>query len=237
MAQLPESDLKHSPFVAIFGGSFNPIHLGHMRLVLEVLEATEPKRFDLLPCARPPHKGCRDILPFELRVEMLRAATQGLDKVRINVMENERDGPSYTADTLQLYADREPQFRHCFIIGAEDFPLIRTWFQWERIPQLADILVVPRAGFGHKEFDDTVHDLWPESVPMTPPCPAMDAAYALPGVANAGWLLHLPLPRLDIRSELIRERLLADRSVRFLVPDAVNAILLDHPEIKDTWKT
>lgn len=228
--------VRDKPLLGILGGTFNPVHLGHMRLVVEVLESVRPARLDLLPSARPPHKGGRRLLPFDLRVDLLNAAIAGLGNLRVNTLENERDTPSYTVDTLRLYKDREPEYRPFFILGAEDFSLITTWRQWEILPYLADIVVVPRSGAGGEVFSDTVRDLWPAAVPSNPPFEGADAAYALPGVADAGWFIHLPLPRLDIRAELIRERLLAGRSARFLLPDAVHALLLEYPEALAAWR-
>ena len=207
-----------------------------MRLVLEVLESVRPERLDLLPSARPPHKGGRRLLPFDLRVELLKAATAGMDAVFVNSLENERDTPSYTVDTLRIYREREPESRLFFILGAEDFSLISTWQQWEMLPYLADIMVVPRAGAAVEVFSDTIRECWPKAVPVPPSFGSADMAYAIPGVADAGVFIHLPLPRLDIRAELIRERLLAGRSIRFLVPDSVYAILENHPEASGIWK-
>ena len=231
--------MKHhdKPLLGIFGGTFNPVHLGHMRLVVEVMESVSPARLDLLPSARPPHKGGRRLLPFDLRVELLEAATAGIRNVVVNRLENERDTPSYTVDTLRIYREREPDSRLFFILGAEDFSLIATWQQWEMLPHLADIVVVPRSGAAGEVFSDTVRDFWPKAVPIAPPFEAADVAYAIPGVTDAGRFIHLPLPRLDIRAELIRERLLAGRSARFLVPDAVHAILENHPEAMTIWRT
>lgn len=227
---------EDKPLLGIFGGTFNPVHLGHMRLVVEVLESVRPARLDLLPSARPPHKGGRRLLPFELRVELLRAATSGMDAVRVNTLENERTSPSYTVETLRLYREREQGFRPFFILGAEDFSLIATWQQWEMLPHLADIVVVPRSGAAAEVFSDTVRDFWPKAVPIEPPFGTADTAYAIPSLADAGRFIHLPLPRLDIRAELIRERLLAGRSARFLVPDSVYDILQDHPETMQAWR-
>ena len=225
------------PLHGIFGGTFNPVHLGHMRLVLEVMESVRPARLDLLPSARPPHKGGRRLLPFDLRVELLNAAIAGMDNVCVNTLENERETPSYTVDTLRIYREREPGSRLFFILGAEDFSLIATWQQWEMLPYLADIVVVPRSGAAEEVFSDTVRDLWPKAVPTDAPFGAADVAYSIPGVADAGRFIHLPLPRLDIRAELIRERLLAGRSAKFLVPDAVHALLEAHPEAVTVWQS
>ena len=224
------------PLLAIFGGSFNPVHLGHVRLVVEILEMLNPTRFDILPSAHPPHKGKHQILPFALRVELLHAATRGLPKVFVNTMENERNTPSFTAETLHIYTVKEPGYRLAFVIGAEDFSLIHSWRDWQSLPHFADIVVVPRAESGCVVFNETVRTLWPESASIPPPCPAVSTAWALPGCPNAGRFLYLPLPRLDIRAELIRKRLQERRSTRFLVPDAVHDILQNHPEANALWK-
>lgn len=226
---------NEKPLVGIFGGTFNPVHLGHMRLAVEVLESVAPSRLDFLPSARPPHKGNRRVLPFALRTELLRAATEGLGDIRVNELENERGGPSFTIDTLRIYKKREPGARVFFILGAEDFSQISTWEQWQKLPYLADIVIVPRSGAGSEVFADTIRSLWPEALPAIPPYPAADMAYAIPGVPDAGFFIHLPLPRLDIRAELIRERLLAGRSIRFLVPETVRAVLQNHPEAASIW--
>ena len=144
------------PWVGILGGSFNPPHFGHLRLAVEVMEALHPVRLDFLPAPMPPHKGRRGLLPFALRVAMLEKALHGLHGFCINTMENERDGPSYTTDTLRLYRKREPGIRHFFILGAEDFASILSWHEWQLLPELADIVVVSRAGSEVEVFMNTI---------------------------------------------------------------------------------
>ncbi len=213
------------PLVGIYGGSFNPPHLGHMRLAVEVLEAMRPARLDLLPCCVPPHKDAADMLPFALRVAMLRESVTGIPGLAVSTLEEERSGPSYTSDTLRIYQEREPDARHFFVLGAEDFVAMHLWHEWRILPELADIVVVPRAGMDVEVFSYTVQTCWKDARPVPPPVAAANAAYMLPG---GGMLIHLPLTRLDIRAELIRERLGAGRSIRFLVPEPVERLLAAH---------
>ena len=225
------------PLVGIFGGSFNPPHLGHMRLAVEVLEAVRPQRLELLPCAVPPHKEGQGLLPFALRFSMLRDLAQGIPGLTVNPMESERDGPSYTYDTLGIYKERAPEARHFFILGAEDFAIIDTWHAWKKLPERADIVIVPRAGMGAEVFMETVRRCWPEAVSIPPPFAQADTAYQVPGHEGQGRLVHLPLPRLDIRSALVRERWLEGRNVRFLVPEVVEKILVyEEKTIRCCWK-
>ena len=232
--------MKHEdtrPLVGIFGGGFNPPHLGHMRLAVEVLEALSPLRLDFLPTAVPPHKGGRQILPFDLRVAMLESAIRGIPALAVNPLENERGGPSYTADTLRIYREREPECRHFFILGAEDFAVIRTWHEWRVLPELADLVIVPRAGSEVEVFMETVRHSWPEAEPASPAHLPADALYLMPEEKGGGRILHLPLPRLDIRAELVRERYLAGRSVRFLVPESVELLLREHRDARTYWQS
>lgn len=221
------------PLVGIYGGSFNPPHLGHMRLAVEVLEAMAPSRLDLLPCPVPPHKDKDDMLPFALRVAMLRESIAGIERLSVNTLEEERAGPSYTSDTLRIYREREPDARHFFVLGAEDFASMHLWHEWHMLPELADIVVVPRSGMELDVFTRTVRTCWPEADAVKTPVQAANSAYKLP---SGGLLIHLPLPRLDIRAELIRERLAAGRSIRFLVPEPVEHLLREAGKGLHNWK-
>lgn len=220
-----QARLDERPWVGIFGGSFNPPHVGHMRLAVEVMEALHPARLDFLPTAVAPHKGRRQVLPFALRVRMLEESIQGMPGLAVNTMESEREGPSYTADTLRIYKEREPECRHFFILGAEDFAAIRTWYHWETLPELADIVIVPRAGSEVELFTDIVRHAWPEARERAARRIPANALFELPESRGGGMIMHLPLPRIDIRAELVRERFLADRSIHFLVPPAVEALI------------
>jgi nicotinate-nucleotide adenylyltransferase len=220
------------PWVGVYGGSFNPPHLGHLRLAVEVFEALAPLRLDLLPCAVPPHKDGRGMLPFTLRAAMLRESIAGIPGLAVSTLEEERAGPSYTSDTLRIYREREPAARLFFVLGAEDFASIRLWREWHVLPELADIVVVPRSGMELETFTRTVHSCWPEAKLLPPPAPAT-ATYL---TSCGGRLMHLPLPRLDIRAELIRERFQAGRCIRFLVPEGVERLLLENDGAARCWK-
>ena len=134
--------------IGILGGSFNPVHIGHLRLALEVLEAPVAalEYVELLPCAEPPHKPREGILPFELRSALLEVAGRRIPRLRVNRLEGMRSGPSYTWDTLTAYAAQYPGQRPVFILGGEDFATLPQWFRGLELPQLADFVVVPRAG-------------------------------------------------------------------------------------------
>ncbi|MDR2696254.1 MAG: nicotinate-nicotinamide nucleotide adenylyltransferase [Deltaproteobacteria bacterium] len=227
--------------IGILGASFNPVHIGHLRLALELREMLALSRVDLLPCALPPHKPATGILPFALRVRLLRAAVQGIAGLRINPMEGEREGPSYTWDSLRDYAARQPEARCFFLLGCEDFRTLPQWRRGLELPQLADFAVVPRDGAGEELFTRAVRENWPEAVPC-PPDPASrmaelpDArAFALPGGTR---LLYLPLARLDISASLLRRRFAAGLDIRFLLPPAsLECLEAERGVVEACWKT
>jgi nicotinate-nucleotide adenylyltransferase len=227
--------------IGILGASFNPVHIGHLRLALEMREVLALSYVDMLPCGLPPHKPATGILPFELRVRLLRAAVQGLAGLRINSMEGEREGPSYTWDSLREYAAGQPEARFFFLLGSVDFCTLPQWRNGLQLPQLADFVVVPRDGAGEEHFVRAVRENWPETVPCAPDDPSVprtalpDAkAFRLPGGTQ---LLYLPLPRLDISASLLRRRFAAGLDIRFLLPPAsLECLEAERAVVEEYWK-
>ncbi|MDY0260039.1 MAG: nicotinate-nicotinamide nucleotide adenylyltransferase [Desulfovibrio sp.] len=208
---------------AILGGSFNPPHVGHLRLAIEAAEALTPlvTGVDLVPCAVPPHKTMTGMLPFDLRARMVEASITDLPFLRCNRLEGQRQGPSYTWDTLLAYREVEPQTELYFILGSPDFALLPTWHRGLELPGLCNFVVVPRDGQAARDVIATAQRLWPEArerAPLVGDGPCM----GLPG----GGLAHfLPLPWLDVSASRLRSLWLAGRRVDFLLPRAAFEIL------------
>ncbi|MDO5537231.1 MAG: nicotinate-nicotinamide nucleotide adenylyltransferase, partial [Desulfovibrionaceae bacterium] len=122
--------------IAILGGSFNPLHVGHLRLAVEIYEAlgAHIARVDLVPSAHPPHKEESRVLPFALRARLAREAAAPYPWLRCSELEGERDLPSYTWDTLGLYAERERGRRIFFVLGIEDYAQLPAWRNGLRMP-------------------------------------------------------------------------------------------------------
>ncbi len=224
------------PRIALLGGSFNPPHLGHFRLAVEILERLAPEHVELLPCFLPPHKKGGSLLPFDLRLEMLKQSLQGEARILVNPLEAERDSPSYTCLTLKTFRQRNPLVHLIFVMGSNDFSGLAHWRNWEKLPFLADLLVVDRPTGGNEDFTRDALRLWPEASSVAPP-QGLEAAFSLPNPDGPpGQILYLRQPRLDISSSLVRRRWLAGRSIRFLVPEAVEALLVKNSELaKSCW--
>ena len=220
---------------AILGGSFNPPHVGHLRLAIEAAEALAPlvSGVDLVPCAVPPHKTMTGMLPFDLRARMVEASITDLPFLRCNRLEGQRQGPSYTWDTLLAYREAEPQTELYFILGSPDFALLPTWHRGLELPGLCNFVVVPRDGQTARDVIATAQRLWPEArerAPLVGDGPCM----ALPG----GGLAHfLPLPWLDVSASRLRSLWLAGRRVDFLLPRAAFEILKQNEKtVQAHWR-
>jgi len=187
---------------AVFGGSFNPIHYGHLLLADEVLETLKLDRILFVPAAVPPHKSPAHLAPAGDRHEMVRLATAGHPKFEVSDAELRRAGPSYTVDTLEaLRTPREDLF---LIVGSETFLDLLTWREPRRIAELARLVVVPRVG---SAFDP-------------------DGAAAQKVVREIGQEpLIVRATSLPISASDLRRRVREGRSVAYRLPEAVAAYI------------
>ncbi|WP_147820838.1 nicotinate (nicotinamide) nucleotide adenylyltransferase [Salidesulfovibrio onnuriiensis] len=212
--------------IGLLGGSFNPIHTGHVRMAIEVRERLELDRVELIPAKQPPHKSAQDILPFDLRMSMVEVAIAGIPGLGVNPIEGERPGPSFTCDTLTCYRTEKPQAELFFIMGAGTFLELENWQRGMEIPDLANLAVVTRwtaaervAGF--------IRDHWPQAEELG------GDQWRFP---SGRMLYRLDIPRLDIKAGEIRYRWKERRDLTLLVPDAVRAVLDEREtEIVQYW--
>ena len=201
--------------IGILGGTFNPIHVGHLRAAEEVAEALALARVLLVPSAEPPHKRGSDadpVAPAALRLAWVEAACAGNPRLAASALEIERGGASYTVDTLRALGDGAE--RPVFVIGADAFSELGSWREPKQLFALADFAVLPRPG-----IRGSLRDWIPE---------ALRAEFELePGGraarhrATGGRLEGVAISALDISSRDVRERIRAGRSIRYLVPEAV----------------
>ncbi len=133
--------------IGIYGGSFNPPHLGHMLAAREMAEALGLDRVLLVPAATPPHKDMADGSPSgEQRLEMLRLASEGMEGVEVDGLELRRKGPSYTADTVKALHERYSKDKLYFLMGTDMFLSFHEWYKPEKICKHATLVTVRRAG-------------------------------------------------------------------------------------------
>src|SRR5438876_4186908 len=131
--------------IGVFGGTFDPVHLGHLILAEQCREQGRLDQVWFVPAASPPHKQGQTLTAFAQRVEMLALAVAGQPAFRIDELEKDRPGPSYTVDTLeQIKAQRADTDLH-LIIGADTLHDLPHWYEPARVAVLAELLVVPRS--------------------------------------------------------------------------------------------
>lgn len=226
---------QRPPGRALLGGSFNPPHIGHLRLAIEVREALGPlvDSLVLVPCGNPPHKRAESLLPFALRAEMTRAAVRGLPGISVSEEEGERQGYSYTWDTLSRFREKLPGRELYFVIGTPDFALLHTWRRGLELSQLCQFIVVARGEQTEEPFVQAARRHWPGVRSVAPVLPD-SLCMELP---DGGRVHYLPLPWLAVSASRIRERWLRRQNVDFLIPRAVDELLrVRHAEVAAHWK-
>lgn len=199
----------------VFGGTFDPIHIAHLAIAEAARDTFGLRRVLFIPAAEPPHKPGRQITAVEHRLAMVEAAVGGNAAFKVSRIEIDRDGPSYTVDTLAALRESTPSPHLALIMSAESYAEFSTWREPARILELADLIVAPRDGFAAAD-----PDLLPRQFPDT------SAAIAF-----------LDGPRIRLSASEIRDRAAAGRSVRYLVPDAVAAYIGDHGLYQDPRRT
>ncbi len=203
--------------VGIFGGTFDPVHFGHLRIAEEIRETFSLERIYFVPARVPPHKKGREIADATERFHMVKSAVRGNRFFRVSDIEIRREGPSYTIDTLTYY---EKKFRKLyFLVGADAFAEIETWHLYPELFSHADFVVLTRpSGVGR-----TI----PEMLPMRLKRDMKKIGKTL-CVHKSGRMIHLHrVTPIHISSTEIKELLKTGRSIRYLVPASVEKIITD----------
>lgn len=150
----------------MFGGTFDPVHEGHVNLATHVLEKKLVQEILFLPAAQPPHKETASA-PFAHRVAMLNIALAGKPDMSVSTLESRRCGPSYTVDSLQALHKEYPGSRLAFLMGADSLLELHQWYRYPEILRLADLIVVARKGISDRECSDTIQRLAGNFLPVS----------------------------------------------------------------------
>lgn len=207
--------------IGVLGGTFDPIHYGHLRVAEEVAEALDLAEVRFVPAARPPLRGAPVAAP-EHRAEMVRLAIAGNPRFILERCELQRPGVSYTVDTLETLRQRlGPDVALCLILGSDAAARLPAWSRWERLGELAHLVLVHRPGGG-----PVPDPAWPPALLGQWEARRCDSPAAL-ARAPAGRMLPVATTPLAISASFLRALLSAGRSPRYLLPDSV----LDYIEI------
>ena len=181
--------------IGLFGGAFNPPHVGHLVCAQEAHAQLDLDVVVWVPVGRAPHREIPQDPGPEARFQMCDYATAADERYGLSRIEIDRDGPSYTADTLQELRERSAEDELVLILGSDQAAALPTWHAPERVMQLAAVAVAERAG--------------------------ADRARVEAAIGGQVDLTFFEMPRIDISSTMVRERAAMGRPIRYLVPDKV----------------
>ncbi|HEY5053220.1 MAG TPA: nicotinate-nucleotide adenylyltransferase [Solirubrobacterales bacterium] len=184
--------------IGVLGSAFNPPHLGHLALAQEALWQLNLSEVILVPTGDAPHKRIADDPGRELRLAMTRLAAADDSRFTASTLEVERDGPSYTYETLELLARDKGDSELVFVMGADAAVGLESWRQPQRVVELARLAVARRAGVSEA-----------------------DVAAVLRSLGAEGGATMLEMPQFGVSSSAVRERAAAGRPLRYLVPEPV----------------
>ncbi|MCG6933136.1 MAG: nicotinate-nucleotide adenylyltransferase [Gallionella sp.] len=208
--------------VGILGGTFDPIHYGHLRLAEEMLELANLRKILFIPAGTPPHRDAPQV-SAQHRNAMVRLAITDQPAFELDEREIARTSPCYTVDTLrELRAEQGAAQPLCLLMGGDAFLQLDTWHEWEQLFELAHIVVGYRPGF---TLDERIHSAAPALRRQYRQ--RLCAADALSG-QPAGGIAELAIPKLEISATLIRSRVAENRSIRYLLPNQVADYIHQH---------
>lgn len=207
--------------IGILGGTFNPIHLAHLRIAEEVREVCALDRILFIPAALPPHKNVAEDVPFAHRLAMVELAVSDNRHFGVSDLEGKREGKSYSVHTLEILRRENPANEYFFIVGMDSFRDITSWKEYRRLFALAHIVVAARPG---SSGGDSL-DLLPVAI-RADFC-YDDAAKTLRHRSGTS-VIFLSETRLDISSTRIRRLVAEGRSIRYIVPAPVEDYIIRH---------
>lgn len=193
------------PRIGVFGGTFDPVHIGHLIIATELRHALRLDRLLFVPTGQPPHKADQAVTADADRLAMLELAIAGDPAFEISTLDLERAGPSYTADLLRLLSDQLPDASLMFLMGEDSLRDLPNWHQPEAILALAELGIATRP-----EIDLDLADIY-ERLPSA-----------------RGRVQIVPTTLIDISSSDLRRRVQDGRPIRYLVPAAVESYVMSN---------
>lgn len=217
--------MANAPRVAMFGGTFNPVHIGHLRAAVELREQLQLDRVHMIVNREPPHRQVPGVSGGD-RYAMLQAAVAPLDGIEVDARELGREGPSYSVDTLKsLREEYGPSARLMMVVGVDAFLGLPRWHLPEDIFALAHVVVIQRPG-ATLELDEAMRVIvGGREASNSTTLMASPFGHYLP--------LRLPTP-IELSATAIRERLAAGRDTRYLLPPEVEDVITERGLYRQT---
>ncbi len=198
--------------IGIFGGTFDPVHYGHLRTALELQEALDLAQVRFMPCGTPPHRE-PPLASAQQRLAMLVLAVEEQPALMVDERELQRPGPSYMVDTLTSLREELGETPLCLLLGGDAFNGLTTWHRWQDLINLAHLVVMHRPGWTVAPAQEGELGALLAGRLVTDKAPLHEQP--------AGCVLLQEVTQLDIAATTIRERVAAGRSPRYLLPEPV----------------
>jgi len=200
--------------IGVLGGTFDPVHIGHLRLAIEAQQSLALEKVVLVPLRQPPHRDAPVASPDQ-RLAMLEAAVQDLSRFEIDRRELARPGPSYTIDTLVELRQLMPGESICLLMGMDAFAGLTSWRRWNEITEYAHLVIMPRPGIN-----------LPEGGVLTELVEARGVTDAgLLRSSRAGSLWFGDMIPLAVSATVIRQSVSSGHDIRYLVPEPVKEMI------------
>jgi nicotinate-nucleotide adenylyltransferase len=202
--------------IGLFGGTFDPIHYGHLRTAFELWQMLRLTEVRFLPAGNPPHRE-QPLASAELRLRMVRAAVAGEPAFSVDDREMRRSGVSYSVETLAELRAEHPRRSLCLLLGMDAFLGLPHWHRWRELLELAHVVVAHRPGW---------------KAPTQGPLGEVMVDHGTGSIRElheqtAGRIYVHAVTQLEISSTELRQLIVGGRDPRYLVPDEVRRILLD----------
>ncbi len=219
--------------IGVMGGTFNPVHSGHLRVAEEVRETLGLEKVLFVPAGTPPLKASHGLAPARKRLEMVRLAVAGNPFFEVSDLECGKSGPSYTVSTLERLSEMHPGKRLFFITGADVFLDLHRWWRPGRLIELADLVVVSRPGYPFSGVLDSPFVLKEKDLSKKKrQAAALEAVKAgrmvRMGLASGRALYLVKVTALEISARQIRALLKSGRSPRYLLPEQVLSFIIQN---------
>lgn len=193
--------------ICLFGGTFDPVHYGHLKPLNELQQTLAADAVHVLPASVPPHRPA-PLASSEQRQNMLQLALREYPGFILDSRELERSGPSWTVLTLQSFRQQYPDASLCLVMGSDAFNGLSSWYHWQQIPQLANIIVIERAGMKTAERPDWATEHLVRDVDSL-------------RESKSSSILFVSLKGYDISATEIRQRMAQKLDVTGMLPDKV----------------
>lgn len=218
--------------VLVIGGTFNPVHFGHLALASVARDRLGIDRVDWVPCHTPHHRPAAEVLPFSLRCTLIEDAIADCEGMAVNPIEAELPTPSLTWRTVAALCDARRDVAHSFALGQREFLHLHKWVNGREIARQVDIVVIRRGAFEPDAFAARLQAAWPQARAVAPPAGSPAAWELLPGRRA----VLLDLPPVDVSATMVRAAWCSGKDVAGMVPDAViRRLEARRAEVDSTW--